>query len=203
MSKQGLKVPIAGLDHGTGIEAVCRKSRERGFAQIVEYGVTMLAGLVQVFRFCGLLPESIRAHERAVNMDCAVVTSVAHTLFLAGEFASAIEHYGGRGAFYLDAAAWAVLGERERAVTLLRSRLNKSTLSPQMSALLSSLLALLEGKNDDAVRLMDSADRPCDPEVLFLQRPARSSDGTGGCSGTCYAKSDRYGISLLTRNFEL
>ena len=125
-----------------------------------------LSGLVQVLRFCGLLAESIETHQRAVEIDRAVVTSVAHTLFLAGEFASAIEHYGGRGAFYLDAAAWAVLGESERAVTLLRGRLKKTSLSPLMTALMSSLLALLEGRNDEAVRLMHSANTACDPEIL-------------------------------------
>jgi DNA-binding winged helix-turn-helix (wHTH) protein len=73
------------------------------------------ASLVQVFRFRGLLPQSIEAHRRAVALDPAIATSVAHTLFLAGEYASAIEIYGGRGAYYLDAAAWAALGERKRA----------------------------------------------------------------------------------------
>jgi hypothetical protein len=99
-------------------------------------------------------------------MDCAVVTSVAHSLFLSGKFAAAIEHYGGRGAFYLDAAAWASLGESDRAITLLRDRLNRLPLSPLMTALMSSLLALLEGKNAEAIELMSSADVTYDPEIL-------------------------------------
>jgi DNA-binding winged helix-turn-helix (wHTH) protein len=125
-----------------------------------------LSGLVQVLRFCGLLPESIRAHQQATEMDCAVVTSVAHSLFLSGDFAAAIEQYGGRGAFYLDAAAWAALGESERAITLLRDRLSRLPLSPLMTALMSSLLALLEGRKGEAIQLMESADAAHDPEIL-------------------------------------
>jgi DNA-binding winged helix-turn-helix (wHTH) protein len=134
-----------------------------------------LSGLVQVLRFCGLLPESIRVHQQATEMDCAVITSVAHSLFLSGNFAAAIEHYGGRGAFYLDAAAWAALGEPQRAVILLRDRLNRLPLSLLMTTLMSSLLALLEGRNDEAIQLMESADATYDPEILvyFARHYAR------------------------------
>jgi DNA-binding winged helix-turn-helix (wHTH) protein/tetratricopeptide (TPR) repeat protein len=130
-----------------------------------------LTGLVQVLRFCGLLPESIEAHKQAAKMDPAVVTSVAHSLFLAGDYAGAIESYGGRAAYYLDAAAWAALGDHKRAKTLLRDRLNAAPLSRLMTALLSSLLAVLEDRNEDAVRLMESSDTTCDPEIqLYFAR---------------------------------
>ncbi len=69
--------------------------------------------LVQVFRFRGMLSQSIEAHSRAAQLDPAIITSVAHTLFLSGEYASAIETYSGRAAYYLDAAAWAALGNRK------------------------------------------------------------------------------------------
>lgn len=126
-----------------------------------------LAGLVQVLRFCGLLKESVHAHRQAAEMDPAVITSVAHSLFLAGDYAGALESYGGRAAYYLDAAAWAALGEGKRAETLLRERLNRAPLSRLMTALMSSMLALLDGNNADAVRLMEAADTTCDPEILF------------------------------------
>ena len=124
-------------------------------------------GLVQVFRFRGLLEESLAAHRRAVSVDPAVVTSVAHTLFLAGEFASAIESYGGRATYYLDAAAWAALGEHERAAKLLRERLAQQSLSKLMTALMRSLLELLEGHDEEAARLMEAADPVLEPEILM------------------------------------
>jgi tetratricopeptide (TPR) repeat protein len=125
------------------------------------------AGLVHVLRFSGLLEQSAAAHERAIELDPAVVTGVAHTFFFMGEFARAIETYGGRAGYYLDAAAWAALGEEERAVVLLRERLGRMSLSRLMTALLESLLAILEGRTSDAVKLMEAADTVREPEILI------------------------------------
>ena len=125
-----------------------------------------VSSLVQVFRFRGLLEQSIEAYRRGVELDPALVTSVAHTLFLSGEYASAIEHYSGRAAYYLDAAAWAALGNRTRAISLLRDRLNGMALSKLMVALMSSLLAILEGRASEAVQLMERADTTREPEIL-------------------------------------
>jgi tetratricopeptide (TPR) repeat protein len=124
-------------------------------------------GLVQVYRFRGLLNESIDAHKRAVELDPAVVTSVPHTFFLAGDYARAIETYGGRAGYYLDAAAWAALGEKDRACALLRERLGRMSLSKLMTALMKSLLAVLEERNVEAVMLMAGADTVREPEILI------------------------------------
>jgi len=131
--------------------------------------------LVQVLRFRGLLQQSVEAHRRAAELDPAIITSVAHTLFLAGEYASAIETYSGRAAYYLDAASWAALGDRKRAIALLRERLGRMSLSRLMTALMSSLLALLEDRSDEAVRLMEEADTTREPEILvyFARHYAR------------------------------
>jgi DNA-binding winged helix-turn-helix (wHTH) protein len=131
--------------------------------------------LVQVYRFRGLLQQSIEAHRRAVQLDPAIITSVAHTFFLSGEYGSAIETYSGRAAYYLDAAAWAALGDRKRAIALLRERLGRMSLSGLMTALMSSLLAILEGRPEEAVRLMERADTTREPEILvyFARHYAR------------------------------
>ena len=131
--------------------------------------------LVHVFRFRGLLQQSIEAHRRATQLDPVILTSVAHTYFLAGDYPSAIETYSGRAAYYLDAAAWAALGDRKRAIAILRERLGRMSLSTLMTALMSSLLALLEGKADEAVRLMETADTTREPEILvyFARHYAR------------------------------
>jgi DNA-binding winged helix-turn-helix (wHTH) protein len=124
-------------------------------------------GLVQVLRFRGLLEQSIAAHQRAAELDPAIVTSVAHTYFLAGDYTRTIEAYGGRAGYYLDAAAWAALGEKDRAVALLRERLGRMSLSRLMAALLESLLAILEGRYGDANTLMEDADTAREPEILI------------------------------------
>jgi DNA-binding winged helix-turn-helix (wHTH) protein len=122
--------------------------------------------LVQVLRFRGLLEESVEAHRRAVELDPAMLTSVAHTLLLAGDYRAAIESYSGRAAYYLDAAAWAGLGETERAIGVLRERLGRMTLSRLMTALMSSLLAVLEGRFEAADNWMSGIDATREPEIL-------------------------------------
>jgi hypothetical protein len=93
-------------------------------------------------------------------------TSVAHTFFLAGDYARAIETYGGRAGYYLDAAAWAALGKKDRAAVLLRERLGRMSLSRLMTALMESLLAILEGRVGEATMLMENADTVREPEIL-------------------------------------
>jgi len=160
------------VDTGHANEAMCRLlerlQRHPGEPE-------SFTSLVHVFRFRGLLQESVEAHRRAADLDPAIITSVAHTLFLAAEYASAIETYSGRAAYYLDAAAWAALGNRERAIALLRERLGAMSLSKLMTALMSSLLALLEGRCDEAVRLMEATDTTHEPEILvyFARHYAR------------------------------
>ena len=125
------------------------------------------AGLVQVLRSCGLLDESLASHQRAVTLDPTIVTSVAHTHFLRCEYEATIETYSGRTGYYLDAAAWAALGDTRRAISLLRNRLAGSRLSPLMSGLMNSLFALLEGRDTDAVESMRTTEVAREPEVLF------------------------------------
>jgi DNA-binding winged helix-turn-helix (wHTH) protein len=125
------------------------------------------AGLVQALRYCGLLDESLELHRRAIELDPAIATSVAHTHFLRGEFQAALERYSGRAAFYMDAAAWAALGDRERARSLLRERLSTPAGSGMMRAGMESLLALLEERFGDAVTHFEACGSFVEPEMLF------------------------------------
>ena len=130
-----------------------------------------LSGLVQVLRFRGLLQESIQANKRAADLDPTIVTSVPHTLFLAGEYAATIETYSGRASYYLDAAAWAALGDTQRARMLLRERVASMPLSGLMSGLMYSLLALLEDRTDEAMDRMGDIRIVQEPEILvYLAR---------------------------------
>ena len=127
------------------------------------------AGLVQGLRFCGLLDESVRAHALATALDPTISTSVPHTYFLRCEYEAAIETYTDTR-YYLDAAAWAALGDSRRARELLAERLGRtelSTLSTLMSGLMRSLLAVLEGRRHDAAEIMNGMRVEREPEVLF------------------------------------
>jgi len=124
------------------------------------------ASLVQVYRFRGLLHESLAAHARAVELDPAIATSVAHTFFLAGQYRTAIETYSGRTGYYLDAASWAALNDRKQAIGLLRERLRKTSFSKLIASLMGSLLAILENKVDQAKSIMQEADTSREPEIM-------------------------------------
>lgn len=124
------------------------------------------AGLVHALRFAGLLDESVAAHARAVTLDPTIVTSVPHTHFLRCDYTATLETYG-QTRYYLDAAAWAALGETRRAVQLLEQRLASQHLSPLMSGLLASLLALLQDRRDDAISMIQGMQIEREPEVLF------------------------------------
>lgn len=144
------------------------KAMERLFVHLQRHPAEpeTFSSLVQVLRFRGLLRESVRAHKRAVELDPAIATSVAHTFFLAGKYETAIEAYSGRAGYYLDAAAWAALGDRKQAIALLCERLRKTQFSRLIHALLTSLLAVIEGKKGEATRIMEKADTRREPEIL-------------------------------------
>ena len=125
------------------------------------------AGLVQALRFCGLLDHSIEAHRRAQDLDPTNHTSVAHSWFLKAEYGAAIESYSGRAALYLDAAAWAAMGQTDRARDLLRQRLAAAHPSEPMNTAMASLLAIVEGRFAEAVALLEAQTRIADAEMLF------------------------------------
>lgn len=141
------------------------------------------AGLVQAFRYCGLLDESIAAHERATALDPTMVTSVPHTHFLRCEYEATLDTYGGTR-YYLDAAAWAALGDTRRATDVLRERLASGQLSPLMAGLMGSLLAVLEGRRDEATAIMRALEIERDPEPIFYL--ARHFSMLGGASDSIH-----------------
>ena len=151
------------IDLGQSQEAMARlaqRTAERGDDP------ESLAGLVHALRFCGLLEESVAAHERAVALDPTIVTSVPHTHFLRCDYAATLDTYGPTR-YYLDAAAWAALGDTRRATTMLRERLAATQLSGLMAGLMGSLLALLEERRDEALAMMRALEIDREPEVLF------------------------------------
>jgi DNA-binding winged helix-turn-helix (wHTH) protein len=151
------------VDSGRALEAMSRlTSRLKLRGEEPE----TLTALVQVLRVCGLLEESVAAHERAIALDPAIHTSVAHTHFLRGDYTRAFETYNA-SQFYLDAACWAALGQQERAISSLRSRLQRPELGTMMSSMIGSLLAALEGKAEETIALTSRMNPLPDPEGRF------------------------------------
>jgi TolB-like protein len=115
----------------------------------------LFAGLVQACRYCDELEASVAAHRRARHLDPHVVTSVAHTYFLLGDYQKTIECYGTKGGFYLDCAALAMLGDKETALAKLREREQSGAATGSVRAIMQSLRAYLEGDFDECLSAIE------------------------------------------------
>lgn len=85
----------------------------------------LLVGLVSTCRYCGLLDASVAAHDRALELDPRIRTSVPHTWFLQGDLARLstvkIEEFP-----YIVAVALAELGREREALPVMRELEQKS-----------------------------------------------------------------------------
>jgi len=140
----------------------------------------LFAGLVQACRFCGLLDESVAAHQHAQRLDSKAVTSVAHTFFLHGDYERALESYGATSGYYLDAAILALTGRDAEAAGLLAQRHASGVRTGWMRTLIDSLGASLEGDRAKSAGLVRQAlAQPArDPEVKFYLARQLSRDGS-------------------------
>jgi DNA-binding winged helix-turn-helix (wHTH) protein len=126
----------------------------------------VFAGLVHALRFCGLLTESRAAHERARALDPTILTSVAHTCWLLGEYDVALrETTGDIG--YMSGLALASLGRESDAIAALRWR-ERDTRDNRARAFLISLRALLQGERHESLDALHRAgDELTDPEAKY------------------------------------
>ena len=187
----------------TQLQADCGEAREamvRLLKRLAQSGEEpeAFAGLVQVLRYCGLLDESVAAHYRARALDPTIATSVGHSQFLLGEYEAAIENYVRGKGFYLDAAAWAALGNTDRAISLLRERVAAPQLPPLMSGLMRSLLAILEGRGGDAQEVMTKSEVVREPEIFFYFARHFSMLGDAAGAIEMLARARKEGFSALS-----
>jgi len=133
----------------------------------------LFTGLVQATRYCGLLEESLRAHQRARRLDPRAVTSVAHTFFLLGDYERTLEWYPPGSRFYVDAAALAAAGRSAEAAGLLEER--------QFHApMVDSLRLFLQGDASKSIEIAKRGLEPKatpDPEIRFYLARQLARDG--------------------------
>jgi tetratricopeptide (TPR) repeat protein len=161
-------------DSGHAQEAIVRLLEQ---AHRHPHDPELFGGLVQACRYCGLLDESIRAHDRARRLDSRIVTSVAHTFFLLGDYQRALEWYPPGALFYLDLAVLAVSGREAEAAELLARRSCPGGAVPPM---IESLRFFLQGDHARSLEIVRQAlaVRPAwDPEVTFYLARQLARDG--------------------------
>ena len=151
------------VDVGRASDASVRLLRliQRNGPDAVAFG-----GLVHALRFCGLLEASRTVHHRARALDPAIVTSVAHTYWVLGDYENALlETAGDIG--YMPGLALASLGRPGDAIAALRWR-ERDTRDNRARAFLISLRALLEGDSDQSLAALHrAADGLADPEAKY------------------------------------
>src|SRR5207244_1331167 len=96
------------------------------------------------------------AHTRAQNLDQNLLTSVAHTYFLLGDYEKTLACYGTNLGFYLDCAALVAMGDREQALARLRYREESGGATGSVRAIMRSLRCYLEGDFEACLKEMDA-----------------------------------------------
>ena len=138
----------------------------------------LFAGLVHACRYCGLLDASVAAYERARRLDPGVVTSVAQTFLLMGEWERAMAADRSDPPF-TTAMALVQLGRARRGTRVAASGRRARGLHPQLHNLLNGMIAALEGRHDEVIRqtyqLVDSGFG--DPEVFYHWAAALAQAG--------------------------
>ena len=149
------------VDLGRARDAMVRLG-ERAHAADPE----LLAGLVSACRYCGLLDASVAAHDRALDLEPKIRTSVGHTWFLKADYSRVItlpmeDHP------YIAAISLAELGRTNEAVSAMEG------LEPKLPGRLREFAVvartMLEGRPAESVaavqQIVGSDFR--DPEGLF------------------------------------
>jgi DNA-binding winged helix-turn-helix (wHTH) protein len=126
----------------------------------------LMAGLVTACRYCGLLDASVAAHRRARQLDSRIATSVMHTWFMQGDYASVakapISEFP-----YIGPLALHELGRGEEALATLREF--EAKMPTRRRHMATGVRALLEGRVTDSVVAIQQVLSPDfrDPEGRF------------------------------------
>ena len=164
----------------------------------------LFAGLVQACRYCDLLNASVAAYERAIRLDSAIKTSVAHTYLALGEYQRAIESSVDDPPL---PKAWALdlLGRKQEALDVL----NESEAGGLPRAALRyvvSVRTVIEEQYDDAKRVnlellrMRQLRDPCGI-FYFSRHLAAAGDAENAVIGLRRAVEGGFGcFTLLTRD---
>ena len=156
------------LDAGRGREAMVRLlQRARHRTSDPE----LFTALCQVCRYAGLLDASLRAHERALELDSKIKTSSGvHTCFFRGEYRRVIEivEREWRDYAYVGLASLAALGRTDDALVAARAKQSELSASSRLRSMIVSLRALLEGDRVTSIRSTEEATAQApDPELIF------------------------------------
>jgi tetratricopeptide (TPR) repeat protein len=125
-------------------------------AKAAGHNPELLAGLVHVCRFCGLLEPSVKAHERVSRLDPTIRTSVCHTYFMRGEYQKALET-SNEVLGFLGPLTLLALGRKQDALALGREMERIRTPLPLVRSAFTWVRALAETDRTEALRILEGA----------------------------------------------
>jgi DNA-binding winged helix-turn-helix (wHTH) protein/tetratricopeptide (TPR) repeat protein len=133
-------------DLGRAYDAMVRLLGLAGTANDSE----LLSGLVHTCRYCGLLDESVAAHQRARRLDPTVRTSVAQTYWARREYQEAVDADIDSPS-YVSILAVERMGRTSEAIVLATEALRRPTVPPMARVFLSAWRATFEGDRQSAL----------------------------------------------------
>ncbi len=151
-------------DLGRSLNAMARLLKR---AHTHQNDPSLLTGLVQACRYCGLLEASVAAHDSAKQLDANVKTSVAYTYLHLDEFQKALDHCPTPTDLFVVVRALEALGRKAEAIALI-SENEKGFPEPHRQWFVCSRAAL-EGDYATAMMAFDKAPPLTDPEARFWQ----------------------------------
>jgi TolB-like protein len=144
----------------------------------------LYAGLVHACRYAGLLEASVAAFHRATRLDPTIRTSVAHSYYMNGEFARAIETDLEQPP-YVTVMALLSLGRAEEALGVCQSVASRAFGNWHLLSVVEALAALVEGRIDEGkavvTRLLGSPGFS-DPEGFYYWANASAALGDSDCA---------------------
>jgi DNA-binding winged helix-turn-helix (wHTH) protein/tetratricopeptide (TPR) repeat protein len=126
----------------------------------------LFVSLVLCCRFCGLLDESVLAHQCARKLDSQVATSVSHTHYQLGDFESALRDVG-VGAWALVGMANGTLGRISEALDAFQ-KVEDSGVPAPMRAFIGAWRSMFEGDRQKSLEAAEQCiEQYLDPEGVF------------------------------------
>ena len=113
----------------------------------------LFAGLVQACRYVGLLEASVAAYHRATRLDPAIVTSVAHSYFMLGQYQRATEVDSDQPA-YVSVISFIALRQYAEAKALAEAAKARPGAHPHVELMVRLFEAMLDGRMADGRQVL-------------------------------------------------